>query len=77
MTPDEVQRMVLTHDRILNDDRNGRFVRRDTYDIHLRNMEKDISEINDSIRWALRLVVTQFLGLIVTIVVVIVNAQAV
>ena len=73
MTPDEVQRMVLAHDQILNSD-NGRFVRRDIYARDLKNVEQDVAEINDSIRWALRLVVAQFFGLIVTLIVVIANA---
>lgn len=67
--------MVLAHERILNDDKSPRFVRRDVYDRDMHHLGKDVAEINDSMTWALRLVVTQFLVLIVTIVVVAVTYQ--
>lgn len=65
--------MVLAHDKILNGD-NGRFVRRDVYERDLHHVTQDVAEINDSIKWALRLIVAEFLGLIVGLVVVIVIA---
>lgn len=71
MTPEEVTRMVLAHEKILSTD-NGRFIRRDVYSLDQKHLLEDVGEIKDTLKWGLRMVVAQFLGLIVTLVVMLV-----
>lgn len=65
--------MVLSHDRILNSD-NSRFIRRDLYDSKQAHMAEDIAEIKDTLKWGMRLVIAEFLGLVVILVVMLVAA---
>lgn len=71
LSPEEMQRMIINHEKILNSD-NSRFLRRDLYDSKQGHMAEDIAEIKDTLKWGMRLVMAEFLGLIVGLVVMLV-----
>ena len=63
MSLPELQRLVESHDRRFND-----YVRKSEHDIVVRNIEGDLADIKDSQRWMQRLLVGNFLTLVVALI---------
>lgn len=47
----------------------GIIIRKDYYDRDMKQIESDLSEVKDTLKWAMRLIAAQFLTLVVGLVV--------
>lgn len=47
--------------------RQSEFVRREVYEKDVKNLHEDITEIKDGQKWATRLIVGQFLALVIAL----------
>lgn len=60
MTVPEIQRLAESNERRFADT-----VRREVYDRDMHEIRRDIAEIKDSNKWAMRLIAAQFVTLVV------------
>ena len=63
MSVREMQRMLESHERRFND-----YVRKAEHDIIMRNVETDVADIKDSQKWMQRLLVGNFVTLLVALI---------
>lgn len=64
MTPGELTRAVQNLQR-----READLIRKDFYERDMHEIRRDIEEIKDGQRWMMRLLVTQFFGAIIALVI--------
>lgn len=69
MTPAELTRAVTTLER-----RQLDYVSKELYERDMHEIRDDIKEISDGQRWMMRLLVTQFFGAIIALVVFVVQS---
>jgi hypothetical protein len=64
MTAAEIARAFAQNHR-----EHDKFVGKELHDQVIHSLREDITEIKDSVKWMMRLIVTQFFGLVVAVII--------